>query len=1479
MALVKKLNPGGSIDKDALNTAIINELGQFKLRAKDERQVRTALDKVRSYLEVSPDRKLSIDPVTQTFTVTGPESQTIKGSPDQIKNNWLTGNLSIKDEDDAMSVAATVYHNALKTLQPTSQAATNTTTNTSTKAKLNIPNITNFAYSANGYGSEAGFSDNFLKLETDDDRKKAAIPLIKKNIDLHIKEALENKDKFDYVDLQAAQDMQKLLDSPNPDWNKINEAGYKFNWNLNDFLTTPDQRATFENAHLLAKQKADQQQATDVTNLYHKLHISGSLADQLAENKYYETDDSWTPTGTHVQWISDLLSNNGAHVLKNDVGNHIIVANNQLFNFAQTDQFQPGHGYSWNNDLTTGFKLYTPGRRTSNPLYEQLFGGYQDLGNIGRELITNLPNAKVIGWSGEDADGKYARDPILGRRDYTQYLVVEQNGKKIRLSKGANGKYYNPDGSEVRNLKIHGFGKGQSNIVNYDEIFPQFKEEINPEQYDLKSSIAALKSQLASKTPEYGVSNLKLASYLKWSLNHNPEVVKNSKLKAELSDLLADYHGLLDSKISTKKDGGVLIAQAGAKFEAYRKSQEAKKQVEAETPKVMKDIRGTWKDQTDTENALDVASAIGMGASFIPGVGAIGAGVSTIADAIKGATDSNGWEWKDTGTLAMNLGVVGLSLFGLGGIGALTKAAKASTVGFDIAKIAKNASKVEKLLTPAEKLALNSVVDLSKSVGAKTTAELIAKATPETEKTIKEGLNVLNVLKNSSNPKWGTVGMWGKGLKDGLSVGAEGVGKVVKSKYVREPIRLALMAPGVKSGYDIVHTAATDGLEYVKPSDFKDVIATTYLGKMGWKDFKGVRAIERQAIKSETKAKNLITFGENNTDVLEIPTSIKAPKLDKVVMGIKKDKIEAKNLEKLTEFRAKVIAEAEAQAKKKGEVLPDDVKEKLNQITETSLKYVPGSTENTLKLGEHASNVTGNRTKDVRDYNLAKKYLGEQSIVKPTKTEVPKETPIEVVKKTRKPRVSKPISETPPIRQIKGPTKSMELMKKTNTPIKEVPEKQYVQPKPATDKHTPAIDRLNASGKTKSKAQTIAKTKTTSEKKPIPVGKVTTINTPYKGGKYNSSRKGKPQKSHLVKHEEGGILKFANGTVANVGWGKSVMGGLDKSWKFLKKGAENTDMTDLANISMFFNTLAANKQAGVEQRNAAAAGVYSLPMLPKTYTRITSPYRNAADEQATSIQSQAKRISNSTSDLDKGIAVQLTGIQKSNDAISKGQMADQQRADAIIDSQQKANARIDIANLETIGKNKATFANATKSMHLVNANEALSQSNAFGNLMIGLERNVTSKNYKGAFDDYIKTLDNPEYQKAIDAYETAGSDKNKEIARQQWLENSKITSYKEQFPTFESSPEYSNFIKGRSDAQLKLNPFIKDQQKAGQKFSFLQQRMMFGKSGGTLSKQDRIEIENAKHNNKLKEKDMELTYKAIMHNNEMLQKALLKIFK
>lgn len=89
-------------------------------------------------------------------------------------------------------------------------------------------------------------------------------------------------------------------------------------------------------------------------------------------------------------------------------------------------------------------------------------------------MITNLPNATVLGWSNEK-DGVFNKD-VLGRRDFTKNIVIEQNGHKTNAHLDpTTGKYITDSGQEL-DLSIQGYGKRISQINNYNLPMPSIPQ-------------------------------------------------------------------------------------------------------------------------------------------------------------------------------------------------------------------------------------------------------------------------------------------------------------------------------------------------------------------------------------------------------------------------------------------------------------------------------------------------------------------------------------------------------------------------------------------------------------------------------------------------------------------------------------------------------------------------------------------------------------------------------------------------------------------------------------------------------------------------------------------------------------------------------------------------------------------------------------------------------------------------------------------
>lgn len=86
MSLVKKLQPGGTVDNNALDSALNNELATFNLKSKDERKVRDALVQLRDFA-ASKGNTFSADELAKKYTVSGEGSEKFQGSPDEIRSN------------------------------------------------------------------------------------------------------------------------------------------------------------------------------------------------------------------------------------------------------------------------------------------------------------------------------------------------------------------------------------------------------------------------------------------------------------------------------------------------------------------------------------------------------------------------------------------------------------------------------------------------------------------------------------------------------------------------------------------------------------------------------------------------------------------------------------------------------------------------------------------------------------------------------------------------------------------------------------------------------------------------------------------------------------------------------------------------------------------------------------------------------------------------------------------------------------------------------------------------------------------------------------------------------------------------------------------------------------------------------------------------------------------------------------------------
>lgn len=326
---------------------------------------------------------------------------------------------------------------------------------------------------------------------------------------------------------------------------------------------------------------------------------------------------------------------------------------------------------------------------------------------------------------------------------------------------------------------------------------------------------------------------------------------------------------------------------------------------------------------------------------------------------------------------------------------------------------------------------------------------------------------------------------------------------------------------------------------------------------------------------------------------------------------------------------------------------------------------------------------------------------------------------------------------------------------------------------------------------------------------------------------------------------------------------------------------DNVDATDLANIGMAANTMAANRIAGKRQREAANASRFTLPTLQKTWVRKTALYTPMANQQAATLSGKYSRIAGTQSDIDRSLAIKSEGALKSYDIMNNGYNQDRARLDQMENQQRVSDSAIDAKNSEIIGKNRSINAEVDRQISLIGANEAIAQNTAINNLALGLEKNIVPKNMEKTLKASDSIYNNEDYQSLMKEYADLDSPENLERIDKEYkdqLNNMSALGGSSNL-TLQQSNGYLNMLSRKKALEEAMKPYSKQLQNLGNKYQQLQYRYLYRKSGGTLTLTDRIELEKFKGGQRAAEKDLERTFKAILHNNEMLEKSLIKIFK
>lgn len=200
-------------------------------------------------------------------------------------------------------------------------------------------------------------------------------------------------------------------------------------------------------------------------------------------------------------------------------------------------------------------------------------------------------------------------------------------------------------------------------------------------------------------------------------------------------------------------------------------------------------------------------------------------------------------------------------------------------------------------------------------------------------------------------------------------------------------------------------------------------------------------------------------------------------------------------------------------------------------------------------------------------------------------------------------------------------------------------------------------------------------------------------------------------------------------------------------------------------------------------------------------------------------------------------------------------------------------------NLQVIGQNKLSAANAEKSINLIDSNKEIAQNAAINNLITAWEKNLPRKDYLNTSKEIAQLTSNPEFQKLREEHSKLISEETQQAERAAYeKEQERLWGSKTDKP-WEESASYQAYKDRIKKSEEAMKPFMDQLQQKQMALSAATNRLYLRKSGGSLSKQDRIDLEREKAKLRNTQKDIELTYKAILHNNELMQKALIKIFK
>ena len=276
------------------------------------------------------------------------------------------------------------------------------------------------------------------------------------------------------------------------------------------------------------------------------------------------------------------------------------------------------------------------------------------------------------------------------------------------------------------------------------------------------------------------------------------------------------------------------------------------------------------------------------------------------------------------------------------------------------------------------------------------------------------------------------------------------------------------------------------------------------------------------------------------------------------------------------------------------------------------------------------------------------------------------------------------------------------------------------------------------------------------------------------------------------------------------------------------------------------------------------------------------PFTVRGQENAGITRGLGNRIANSTSDLNRSIAVRL---QTNRDALAteqEGFARDVAINNEIKAKQAEINDSVNRTNLQQMDRQSALHADARKMIAQLQGNYAMQEAQNRNNLRAEFYRMYATKPLRDATNQYYNATMDPNLQEGTEYHDYLRSpevEAEYKKSYDNWATEQRLITPYSQIPEWEQSEQYQKY---RTDpekfARENLNPLYDRISRLGQLMS-AQRNMFYGQKGGRIPVGERILLENVKHNNKRLLEYEHNYYKSILKKAELLQKAMVKVFK